>query len=726
MLTHMFYLSNWYHDRLFTYGFTPAARNFQQDNFGAGGLGGDRLLLEGQDSSGESNANYSGGDDGIPGRVQMFRYTGPVIDRDSGLDSEILIHELTHGLSNRLVGNGAGLNWEIGGGLGEGWSDFYGLSLLNNSQTDDPNGNYSYGGYTSYKANGNLTDNYLYGSRRFPYSTNNTVNPLTWADIDDVTNDLSGGIAPSPLNYNANGGMEAHNAGEIWALTLWEVRSRIIADPAGANGNVALGNNTTLSVVTDAMRLFTPGEPSYVDARNALIDADCAANSACPNEASIWGGFADRGLGYNAIAPLSRQLHFVVSRMGVGESFETPNLDVNNVSIDDSVGGNSSGAIDPGETVKLSVNLKNPWRGASRGVASATATLTTSTAGVSIVDGASNYPAIAAQGTSAPNSGDSFSIQLSPSIGCGAAVRLTLSINSTMGIATRQIVLRVGASSGTGSPVVYTRNPSPDIVIPDQSARGVGDSLTITDDLEIADLNFRVDSVTHASVGQLSIMLKAPNGYGTDLVSLMGCGINIEVCNTGDNITNMVIDQTAAVPNDQLITPDTSAPFTDDFLPVFNSPAWNTPPYGGPDPVGQLSRLNGLSTQGTWSVRAADWISPNTGTLNQWSLIVTPRTFACTTFNPGAPVTVGGRVIESNGHGIKGVFVSLSVEGGPLFTTFSNSFGYFRFPSVPVGATYVLNASNKRYLFDSQQVVVSAGISDLLIQGTRPPQTWGN
>ena len=64
------------------------------------------------------------------------------------------------------------------------------------------------------------------------------------------------------------------------------------------------GNDTMLQLVTDALKM-TPINPSFTDARDAILDADCATN-ACANEASIWGGFADRGLGYGAIAPLGQ------------------------------------------------------------------------------------------------------------------------------------------------------------------------------------------------------------------------------------------------------------------------------------------------------------------------------------------------------------------------------------------------------------------------------------
>ncbi len=146
-----FYGANWYHDKLHALGFDQAAGNFQQDNFGGGGLGNDRVLIDVQDGSGTNNANFSTPPDGTSGRAQMFRFTGPTIDRDGGLDAEILLHELTHGTSNRLVGNAAGLQWDIGGAMGEGWSDFYALSLLNNTNADDPNAAYANGAYATYK-----------------------------------------------------------------------------------------------------------------------------------------------------------------------------------------------------------------------------------------------------------------------------------------------------------------------------------------------------------------------------------------------------------------------------------------------------------------------------------------------------------------------------------------------------------------------------------------------
>jgi uncharacterized repeat protein (TIGR01451 family) len=649
MVTHLFYVTNWYHDQLFSLGFDEASANFQSVNFSGMGLGGDRVLADAQDGSGTNNANFSTPPDGTSGRMQMYRFTGPTVDRDGDLDADIIVHELTHGTSNRLVGNAAGLNWEPAGGMGEGWSDFYALSLLNGTNADDPDGQYPMGAYSTYKlGSAAFLDNYIYGIRRFPYSTDNTVNSSTWADIDDVTIDLSGGIAPDPRNSTIVGAMQVHNAGTIWAMTLWEVRSRVIADPAGANGDVPTGNTTMLQIVTDGLKM-TPIDPSFTDARNALFDADCATN-ACANEESIWGGFADRGLGYKSAAPY-RIIYGpnFSGHQSVHESFSMPYLDVvdplTDVVINDSA-SNNNGAIDPGEAFHLTITLTNPWRAASKNVtAGATAVLSSSTPGVTIFDNTATYPAIAAQATGA---GDTFLVTLDTTATAGQSLDFTLTTTSNLGVTATTFRLRVGTRNGTDPVVTYTKDTNPDLFIPDApnagGGRGVFDTMSVTDDLEIADIDFRADSVTHDFVGDLTFMLRSPYGTGVDIISVID-GFNDF---GGIDLVDMVIDDdVAALPeNDMVQAVDTDAPYTKSWLTVFNAP-WTVLAFGLPnDPVGNLSYMDGQTTQGTWSVFASDQFGPDTGTLNAWSLLVTPVHFDITAFAPAviaaATKTVSG------------------------------------------------------------------------------------
>jgi subtilisin-like proprotein convertase family protein len=668
MITQLFYVANWYHDRLFGLGFDEAAGNFQQLNFSGQGLGGDRILAEGQDSSDTDNSNFSTPPDGQSGRAQMFRFIGPTIDRDGSLDSEVLMHELTHGTSNRLVGNGSGLVWDPGAGMGEGWSDFYALSLLNNTNADDPNGNYAMGAYATYKAFGitTYTDNYLYGIRRFPYSTNNSVNPLTWADVDDYTNDLSGGITPDPLGSNIGGAQEVHNAGEVWCLTLWEVRARIIA---ASGGSVPTGNQTMLQLVTDGLKM-TPNNPNYADARDAIIDADCASN-ACANEQSIWDGFADRGLGYGSKVSTAYGFAPVASHQGIVESFSAPYLNIASATIDDSL-GNNNGAIDPGEPVKITVTLTNPWRNTSKNVASATAALTTSTAGVTITDGSSTYGAIPAQGSAA---GDTFAFTVPLAATCGQSLNFNVTPTSSLGNHAVPLSFRVGAPSGTSAPITYTRTPGAPLSITDNRPRGIIDSQTITDDFEIADLNVRIDNLPHTFPGDVTFGFKAPNGYGVDVVTFIGGAV--AGGGDGDNITNMVLDNAAA--GDILLATNAQAPYTGSWLPIANSPSWPVLGFGPQEPVGELNKMNGASTLGTWRVLASDQAAVDTGTLNSWSLIVTPRAFACTPF-VGVSATAGQLLISEfrvrGPSGANDEFVEIYNNSGADHTVSGGGTGY--------------------------------------------------
>ncbi len=109
--------------------------------------------------------------------MQMYRFPGPTPDRSSGLDQEVMLHELTHGLSNRLHNNAAGLVSNMAGGLGEGWSDFYARALLSTAD-EDVNGVFATGGWVTHSlALSGYTDNYYYGIRRFPRAVRTTLVP---------------------------------------------------------------------------------------------------------------------------------------------------------------------------------------------------------------------------------------------------------------------------------------------------------------------------------------------------------------------------------------------------------------------------------------------------------------------------------------------------------------------------------------------------------------------
>lgn len=76
-ITSLFYIDNFLHDYFYDAGFDEASRNAQQDNYGRGGVGGDTIRAEAQDSSGTNNANMSTPADGGRPRQQMYVWSGP-------------------------------------------------------------------------------------------------------------------------------------------------------------------------------------------------------------------------------------------------------------------------------------------------------------------------------------------------------------------------------------------------------------------------------------------------------------------------------------------------------------------------------------------------------------------------------------------------------------------------------------------------------------------------
>lgn len=74
-ITNLFYLNNKIHDVFYQFGFTESAKNFQQNNFGKGGLDDDSVFAEAQDGGGTNNANFSSPQDSFNPRMQMYLWS---------------------------------------------------------------------------------------------------------------------------------------------------------------------------------------------------------------------------------------------------------------------------------------------------------------------------------------------------------------------------------------------------------------------------------------------------------------------------------------------------------------------------------------------------------------------------------------------------------------------------------------------------------------------------
>ncbi|MFN8267217.1 MAG: M36 family metallopeptidase [Chitinophagales bacterium] len=211
--------------------------------------------------------------------VTMYRIsTNNCLDFDGALDNAIVSHEYGHGISTRLTGLSTGT-----GGTssclsnaeqaGEGWSDFFALSLTK-KPTDTKNTPRGVGNYVvGEDANGA-------GIRRYPYSYDMTINPLTYADM-----------AANP---------EVHDIGEIWAATLWDMYWNLVEKYGYSTDlyNGTAGNNRAIKLVVEGLKQ-QPCNPGFLDSRNAILKADSILYGYA-DKCEIWSAFARRGMGYSA------------------------------------------------------------------------------------------------------------------------------------------------------------------------------------------------------------------------------------------------------------------------------------------------------------------------------------------------------------------------------------------------------------------------------------------
>ena len=101
-----------------------------------------------------------------------------------------------------------------GDGMGEGWSDFYAVSL-SSAPTDDPDAVYAMGGYVTHQLGG-WDRELLLRHPHFPLHDGHDENPLTYKDIDPTQISPHTGIPRSPINpFDPSSASEVHQQGEI-------------------------------------------------------------------------------------------------------------------------------------------------------------------------------------------------------------------------------------------------------------------------------------------------------------------------------------------------------------------------------------------------------------------------------------------------------------------------------------------------------------------------------
>ena len=216
-----FYFCCYMHDFSYLLGFREADGNFQLDNFNLGGKASDRVETVVFPGAVSRTANMTTPPDGLAPRMQLGLVTQT--NRHTALDSSVVFHEFTHGISNRLVGgpqDSFSLVQPQSRGMGEGWSDYIACTINHTTVV---------GAWVMDNAK---------GFRMFEYNSN----------FPDNFGHLGTG------RYT-----EEHDIGEIWCATLMEMNRNI-------------GANLGLQLVIDGFKL-TRANPSFLDSRDAILKA---------------------------------------------------------------------------------------------------------------------------------------------------------------------------------------------------------------------------------------------------------------------------------------------------------------------------------------------------------------------------------------------------------------------------------------------------------------------
>lgn len=276
-VTQLFYWVNLVHDVIHRYGFDEPAGNFQIDNFGRGGVGGDDIRAEGLDGN-VNNAFFTTSPEGQQSAMEIgfFLYTSP--SRAGELDAGLLVHEYGHGISNRLIGGPSTVTClENDQQPGEGWSDFYALAFTAEpgDQGADPRP------LVTYPLGDPPTGP---GARTQLYSTDPAVNTHTYESIDGM------GIP--------------HGVGEVWAQALWEVYWALIGahgyDPDLYDATGGAGNQRAILYVTEGLK-NTACSPTFTDARDGIVQAATDLHGGA-DVCLVWQAFAAFGLGIDAVS----------------------------------------------------------------------------------------------------------------------------------------------------------------------------------------------------------------------------------------------------------------------------------------------------------------------------------------------------------------------------------------------------------------------------------------
>jgi len=326
-----------------------------------------------------------------------------------------------------------------------------------------------------------------------------------------------------------------------------------------------------------------------------------------------------------------------------GVETPVPNIVAAGGSITAEACGGGNGAIDPGETVTVSLSLANTGTGDTTNLV---ATLLPS-GGVLAPSGPQSYGLLAAGG---PAVARPFSLTAAGA--CGGSLVATLQLQdgaSDLGQASFTFTLGATAPGGSG---IFTNSGA--ITIPSS-----GSGTPYPSSINVTGLTGTVLKVTatltgysHAFSDDVDVLLVGPAGQKVLLMSDAGGGA------APSNI-NLTFDDAAAT-----AVPDGAPIVSGTFRPA-NYEGTASDAFAAPAPAGPyatvLAAFNGANPNGTWSLFVRDDFSGFAGSISGgWRLNIQTAVPACCTGSPGITVTPTSGLVTSEGGGTATFTVALT------------------------------------------------------------------
>jgi len=229
-----------------------------------------------------NNANMTTYPEGTSPHMQMYLTESffPTTGRSTAFDASVVYHEYTHGLVGRTIVDAGGfqaIGGAQGGAINEGTADWYAMDYLVSAalETDGAGADVMAGKYSFGQLRSEPMDCLVAPASGCAGGVSTGAGGYTYGDLGKVF-----------------GVPEVHADGEIFAQTMWQLRTELVA----AHG-AATGVDHARRLYTNGMRL-APDNPSFLDLRNAILQADTAGGLG--ESEVIWDVFAERGMGYFA------------------------------------------------------------------------------------------------------------------------------------------------------------------------------------------------------------------------------------------------------------------------------------------------------------------------------------------------------------------------------------------------------------------------------------------